>query len=326
MKVAVTGATGVVGRSVMWALLANGHDVRALVRSPEASADVAEAGAVPVHGDILDEPSLLDLVDGCQWVFNVAGVNEMCVDDATHMFAVNVDGVRNVMKACRDQGVARLIHTSSAVTIGESRGEVGTETSTHRGHFLSQYEESKFLGEIALFEEAGGLDVVAVNPSSVQGPGRATGTGKIILDVVNGDLGFMVDTRVSLVDIDDCARGHLLAAQSGRPGSRYVLSNRTVGVREALDMASEVLGVRVAPHFVPGALASALAGTAASVGRLLGRELPFCREMVRVMTFGHRYDGTRAATELGLTYTPIETTIARLLEWFRAEGLLQVGR
>ncbi len=323
MKVAVTGGSGVVGAAVVGMLSAGGFDeVRALARSVESRRQFESVGAVPVRGDILDTDSMQLLVSGCEIVFNIAGINQMCVRDTSAMDRVNVDGVSAVVEACRRGGVRRLVHTSSAVTIGERRGEIGKEDSEHRGFFLSGYERSKFLGEQRLFAEAGDLEVVAVNPSSVQGPGRATGTGKLILDVVNRRLRYLVDSPISLVDIDDCARGHLMAAERGEAGSRYILSGGTVGVREAVRAAAEASARELGPRYIPGPLVTALAAVAEPVARFVRRDLPFCREMVRVMRFGHRYDGSRAASELGLEYRPVTETIARTISWFAAEGLL----
>lgn len=323
MKVAVTGGSGVVGAAVVKMLVGDGYEeVRALSRSAESAKHLESLGALPVPGDLLDTGSLQTLVEGCEIVFNVAGVNQMCVSDASMMHRVNVGGVAAVVAACRKAGVRRLVHTSSAVTIGEAKGEVGSEESQHRGFFLSAYEHTKFLGEQRLFGESAGLEVVAVNPSSVQGPGRATGTGKLILDVVTGRLRYLVDSPVSLVDIDDCARGHLLAAVNGEPGERYILSGGTIGVREAVQIAADSSGRRLEPRFVPGPLVTGVVAIAEPVARMIGRPIPFCKEMVRVMRFGHRYDGSRASSELGLEYLPVADTIARTLSWFAAEGLL----
>ncbi len=323
MKVAVTGGSGVVGAAVVKMLTAAGYDeVRALSRSAESTKQFESLGVNPVPGDLLDIGSLQPFLAGCEIVFNIAGINQMCVRDTSLMHRVNVEGVSALVEACKKAGVRRLVHTSSAVTIGEARGEVGSEESGHRGFFLSEYERTKFLGEQRLFADSGELEVVAVNPSSVQGPGRATGTGKLILDVVNGRLRYLVDSPISLVDIDDCARGHLLAAVNGEPGSRYILSGGTLGVREAVRIAAAASGRELDPRFVPGPLVTGLVAIAEPVARLAGRNLPFCREIVRVMRFGHRYDGSRASSRLGLEYRPAAETIARTISWFAAEGLL----
>jgi dihydroflavonol-4-reductase len=322
VKVAVTGGTGVVGATLVRHLVSAQHQVLALTRSDAGAERLAALGAAVAHGDVLDPPSLAPLVEGADWVFHVAGRNELCPRDPGLMDRVNIDGTRNVLLACRAAGAHRLIHTSSAVTIGETRGTVGTEAIRHRGRYLSRYERSKHLAEEMLFEEAGDVDVVVVNPASVQGPGRSSGTGKLVLDALNGRLPFLVETDVSIVDIDDCATGHLLAAERGRRGERYLLSGASFGVAEVLRLLSDVTGRRLRPRFLPGWLASSGAALVEGVSRVAGRTPPVCREMVRVLRAGHVYDGSRAMRELGLVYTPFETTIRRTIDWFEEQGLL----
>ncbi len=322
MKVAVTGGSGIVGTSLINHLIGAGHDVSALARSTSSGARIASLGATPVPGDVLDYNSLFTLVEEVDWVFHVAGVNELCTRDPSHMWRVNVEGTRLVMNAAKSAGVLRMIHTSSAVTIGEEDGVVATEECLPRGRFLSDYEHSKTAAERLLFSEARGLDVVVVNPSSVQGPGRSTGTGRIVLSAARGKLPFVIDTTLSLIDIDDCARGHLLAAEKGVGGERYLLSGATVRMDEALALLSEVTGLDLAPRFISTRLAYALGVAVGGVFRLVRRPPPICGEAVRVMAHGHRYDGSRATRELGLEYTPIDDTLRRTVEWFEVEGLL----
>ena len=322
MRVAVTGGSGVVGRPLVRKLVEAGHEVLALARSSDSALAVEGLGAKAMTGDVLDPASLRPLVAGADRVFHVAGINEICSPDPGQMDLVNIEGTRNVVAACGSAGVGRLIHTSSAVTIGERHGTVGTETSEHRGSYLSRYERSKHLAEQVLFEGSGDLDVVAVNPSSVQGPGRSSGTGKLILDVLNGRLPLLVETNVSIVDIDDCARGHLLAAENGVRGERYLLSGASFGMAEVLELLAAVAGRSSSPRFVPGWLASAGAIAISLGARLAGRRPQVCLEMVRVLRAGHVYDGSRAARELGLDYTPLEITIRRTVDWFQEQGLL----
>jgi dihydroflavonol-4-reductase len=195
--------------------------------------------------------------------------------------------------------------------------------TNHRGFFLSEYERTKAEAERLLFSEARGLDVVAVNPSSVQGPGRATGTGRIILNAARGKLPFLIDTTISLVDIDDCARGHLLAARRGESGERYLLSGATLTMREAVALLSEVTDHEMSPRFLPIGAVYAISVLVEIAFWAIRRRPPICREAVRVIGHGHHYDGSRATTELGLHYTPVEDTIRRTIEWFADEGLLQ---
>ncbi|HLF60656.1 MAG TPA: NAD-dependent epimerase/dehydratase family protein [Acidimicrobiia bacterium] len=326
MRVAVTGGSGIVGAAVVRHLVAAGHEVRGLTRTEASAGRIAALGGEPIPGDVLAPESLGRLVSGVDRVFHIAGVNEMCSIDAGHMDRVNIVGTANVRDACRAAGVNRLIHTSSAVAIGEEEGAVGSETTPHRGWYLSRYERSKHLSEQLLLETSAGLDVVCVNPSSVQGPGRASGTGRLILDALRGKLPFLVETTISIIDIDDCARGHLLAADRGQPGARYLLSGATLTMGEALTLLARVGGLSSKPRFLPGSVVSALAGVVEVGARALGRRPPVCREMVRALRHGHRYDGTRATRELGLGYLPVEETVQRTIDWFRAQGLLQAAR
>jgi dihydroflavonol-4-reductase len=164
---------------------------------------------------------------------------------------------------------------------------------------------------------------VYVNPSSVQGPGRAGGTGRFLLAFLDGRLKVFVDTYVSLVDIEDCVEGHVLAARKGTAGERYLLSGIRLTVTEALSLAAEVAGVERQPRLVPGVLASAGGAAVEYTYRLVRRRPPVCREMVRTLLHGHRYDGSRAELELGLRYSPARDTLARTVAWARSEGLLR---
>src|SRR5439155_26687135 len=150
---------------------------------------------------------------------------------------------------------------SSAATLGEAHGTVGREDSPHRGSYLSVYERSKHGGGVAAFDAArrAGVELLAVNPASVQGPGRAGGTGRILIAYLNGRLRAFVDTRLSLVDIADCVEGHLLAAERGRPGERYVLCGATLSSLEALELVAEMTGVTGPPPILPPPAATAVA-------------------------------------------------------------------
>lgn len=322
MRVAVTGGSGVVGTAVVRHLVDAGHEVRALARSPRAAGALEALGTSVVHGDLLDGAALGRLVEGSRHVFHVAGVNEMCLRDPAPMWRVNVDGALAALDAARRAGVERFIHTSSAVTIGEEQGAVGTEGSKHRGHFLSEYERSKTVAERLVLDSTGDMEVVSVNPSSVQGPGRSTGTGALLLAAANGRLPFLVDTTISLVDIDDCARGHLLAAEHGTPGERYILSGAVLTIRSAVRELNRLAGKRRRPWFVRPEVVTGLAPLVDAGFRIAGKRSPLCAESARVVLAGHSYDGGKARRQLGLEYSPVGQTLSRALEWFRAEGLI----
>ncbi|HLH67417.1 MAG TPA: NAD-dependent epimerase/dehydratase family protein [Solirubrobacteraceae bacterium] len=326
-RVFVTGATGVIGRALVTRLLAAGDDVVALARSDAAARALAERGLQVARGDIADEVALARGMAGCELAFNVAGVNTLCVADAREMERANIDGAVAAVRAAARAGVPRLVHTSSAATIGEPQGTIADEWTAHRGWYLSAYERTKTEGELAAAAAARevGQDVVFVNPSSVQGPGRASGTGRLLLAFLDGRLRAFVDTHVSMVDIRDCVEGHLLAAQRGAAGERYLLSGIRVTVAEALALAAEVAHVSGRPHLLPRRVATVAGAVVEGAFRLAGRQPPVCREMVRTLLHGHRYDGSRAERELGLRYSDPRETLRRTVEWARSEGLLRGG-
>jgi dihydroflavonol-4-reductase len=321
----VTGGSGVIGSALVARLCKDGDEVVALARSDAAAAAVAAAGARPVRGDVLDEQGLARAMAGARLVFNVAGVNTLCPADRDVLYRTNVGGAEAVVRAAARAGVGRVVHTSSAAALGEAAGAVGREDSPHRGWFLSDYERSKHDGERAVLAAARdvGLDAVCVNPSSVQGPGRASGTGRILLGLLDGRLNVFLDTHVSLVDIADCVEGHLLAAERGRAGERYVLNGVTLTSREALALVGRVAGVERNPRMLPPWAARVAGAVAEGAFRLVRRPPPVCRQMVRTLLFGHRYDGTRATRELGLGYTPPEDTLRRTLRWAASKGLVR---
>jgi dihydroflavonol-4-reductase len=261
---------------------------------------------------------------GCEAAYHVAGVNSHCPADPDMLLKVNVGGAAAAVRAAARAGIGRMVYTSSAASLGEPAGTVGTEDCTHRGSYLSVYDRSKHEGEQAVFAAAAetGVEVVAVNPSSVQGPPRTGGNGGIIIAYLNGKLPAFVDTYVSVVDIQDCVEGHLLAAERGESGERYVLNGATLHSLQALEIVSELSGVRNRVRMIPPPVARAAVALAEAAYRLRGKTPSICRARVRTILHGHRYDGSRASRELGLDYTPVADTFARTIEWAVAEGLV----
>src|SRR5438067_9302406 len=322
--VLVTGGTGFVGRAIVERLLGADEPVRALARSEVSARALGELGAEPVRGDVLDLEALASVMRGCNVVYHAAGANAFCVRDPSPMFEVNVRGSENVVRAAARAEVKRVVYTSSAATLGERKGTVGSEQSPHRGRFLSQYERSKFEAERAVLAAADetGVELICLNPASVQGPGRATGSTQLLLDYLNGRLKAVVDSTLSLIDIADCTTGHLLAADDGKPGERYVLSGATLTVREGLALLGRLSGVEQPVRALPPRLAMTVATAVEAVAWVRRKPPRICRELARTLTHGHAYDGSKAARELGLHYTPIEETLRRTLAWWEEQGLV----
>jgi dihydroflavonol-4-reductase len=321
----ITGGTGLIGTALVTRLLERGDEVVALARSDAAAATLDARGAQIVRGEAYDEDALTRGMDGCSQAFNVAGINTLCVEDSAEMERVNVGGAVAAVRAAARAGVARLVHTSSAATLGEEPGTIGRETTPHRGWYLSTYERTKTEGERAAMANARelGQDLVCVNPSSVQGPGRTGGTARFLLAFLDGRLKVFVPTNISLIDIDDCVSGHLLAAERGVAGERYVLNGFALPIRDALALAGDVAGVQQKPRLLPRPVATVAASIAERAFKLAGRKPPVCREMVRTLLHGHRYDGSRAERELGLRYTDPRETLRKTVDWARAQGLLR---
>src|ERR1700744_157850 len=234
-RVFVTGGTGVIGRALVTELVARGDEGVALARSGEAEGALRADGCEVVRGEVFDIDAMARGMDGCALAYNLAGVKKLCVQDAGPMRRATFDGAGAAVRAAQRAGLPRLVHTSSAATLGEEPGTIGNEWTVHRGWYLSTYERTKTEGEHAAMAAAreAEQDVVYVNPSSVQGPGRASGTGRFLLMALDGRLPVFVNTNVSLVDIADCVQGHLLAAERGAAGERYLLS----GIRLTLSQA-----------------------------------------------------------------------------------------
>ncbi len=320
----VTGGSGFVGGAVVQHLVGSGIAVRGLARSDAAAESIVRNGGTPVLGDLSNEEALRSGMSGCDVVYHVAGVNTMCPNDPGAMYRVNVDLVRAVVRAAADAGVRRIVLTSSAAAIGEPAGTVGDERTPHAGRFLSHYARSKYLGERAFFDETERrrIEAIAVNPSSVQGPGRADGSALLLRYALSMQRPIVIDTTLSIVDIHDTARAHLAAAIRGRHGARYLVSGATVGIRPAVAMLAQAADRAIDPIVLPpwsGMFAYPIAVAAG----LIGGDGPVCTEMLRTLLHGHRFDASLSINELGMTYTPLSETFRRTVEWLGNEGLIQ---
>ena len=308
----VTGGSGFVGGALISDLVASESRVRALVRSSSAAERVAARGAAPIEGSLFDRAGLPRLMDGSTVVFHVAGVNELCPADPAELIRVNVDGARAVVEAAAAANVPRVVLTSSVVTVPA------------RTQPLSTYERSKRLGEEAAFAAGRrtGVDVVAVNPSSVQGPGRLTGSARLFLYLLRRKRPIVPDTIVSLVDVDDCATAHRLAWHNGRPGERYVISAGWVGAREAGAILARATGREIRPLVVPRSIVRVVAGVPARIGDRRPGATLLCSEALRTVLENHVHDGSAAASALGFRYRSVDEIVTRAADWYRAEGLI----
>lgn len=324
MKAFVTGATGFIGSALVAELLRRGDTVTALVRQSTGAEQMRRLGARPEFISIHDVRRLAQAMAGCDVVFHLAGRNQWGLPkhEADVMVSFNVGSALCVAEAAKLAGVPRFVFTSSAATIGEAKGTIGREGSSHRGWYLSAYEASKRSAEQAL-QRMTGIDVIVVNPSSVQGPGRVAGTGKIMLAIVNGTLPVFVDTHLSICHITDCVQGHILAAELGKPGERYILSGNVVTTSQVFAGLSLATGLPLQPRFIPHWLAMAGATVAERIAWWQGKAPSWSREKMRAILHGHRFDGGKATRELGLQYTPLPTALWQTVKWYHGNGFVR---
>ena len=331
MRVFITGGTGFVGSAVARQLLAAGHEVLALVRS---GSDKRMLDGMPVErvlGDLSQVDILSRGMSGCQWVFHVAALYSYWGHGWEDFQQANVDGTRNVLEAASRSGIDRLVYTSSIAALGlnKDRTPADEHTPSMLEDMITPYKRSKFLAEeIAQKYARDGLPVVIVNPSTPVGVGdhKPTPSGQIIVDYLNGRMFGYVNTGLNLVDVEDVAAGHLLAAERGHVGERYILGGENLTLKQMLDLLAEVSGLPVVRMRIPHGIAL----TWSYVDTLLARNLPgrvpaATPDKVRLSYRYEFFDSSKAHNELGMPNTPVRTALQKAVEWYRANGYAPKG-
>ncbi|HMV47068.1 MAG TPA: NAD-dependent epimerase/dehydratase family protein [Blastocatellia bacterium] len=324
MKAFVTGATGFIGGNLVRALLADGHQVRTLVRPQSDRRNIAGLPIELAAGDLDDPRRLTDQLTGCDNVFHVAAHYSLWAKDRDAIYRANLAGTKNLLAAAQTAKIKRFIHTSSVAAIGvPPAGTLANEeTQTTLDALVSDYKKSKFLAEQAAREAARkGLDVVIVNPSTPIGAHdvKPTPTGEIILRFLQDRMPAYVHTGLNLIDVDDVVRGHLLAWQKGRTGERYILGHRNLTLKEMLEVLAVITG-KPAPRFaVPHVLPLSVAFVDEMIlARYFGKTPQVSFYSVRMSQKAMYYDSSKAVRELGLPQSSIENAIEKAVRWFQA--------
>lgn len=327
-KVFITGATGFIGASLARELLEQGCEVKALVRPGSIKANLAGLPIELHEGDLLDQDSLEQGLAGCDTLFHAAADYRLWTRNPKSMYDVNVGGTRSVLEAALKRNLSRVVYTSSVGTLGNpGDGTPGTEdTPVSFDEMVGHYKKSKFLAEreAETFLERG-LPLVIVNPSTPVGrlDIKPTPTGRIIVDFLNRRMPAYLDTGLNLIDVEDCAKGHVLAARHGRIGEKYILGNQNLTLRDIFSLLEEISGLpapRVKLPYTPILLA-AYANEALS--RVTGREPLIPLAGVRMAGKLMYFDSSKAIRELGLPQQPVKNALKKAVEWFRAEGYVQ---
>lgn len=326
MKAFITGATGFIGGNLVRALLADGHQVRALVRPHSDRRNLERLPIELAAGDLDNQAQLTEQIAGCDVVFHVAAHYSLWAKDSAAIYRANVTGTENILAAARQAQVKRFIHTSSVAAIGVPPiGIFATEeTRTTVEALVSDYKKSKFLAEQAAIKAAqNGLDVVIVNPSTPIGAYdvKPTPTGEIILRFLQDRMPAYVHTGLNLIDVEDVARGHILAWQKGRTGERYILGHHNLTLKEMLQMLATITG-KPAPKFaVPHALPLAVAFVDEMIlARYFGKTPQVSYYSVQMSQHAMYYDSAKAVRELGLPQSSIEGAIEKAVRWFQSNG------
>jgi dihydroflavonol-4-reductase len=317
----VTGASGFLGWHVAHLLAERGHQVRALCRP---ASRLRELDVERVVGDLRDPDSLRRAVEGCELVFHVAADYRLWSKHPGDLYSSNVDGTRNMLDAAARAKVERVVYTSTVGCIGMPAGRSGDEqTPVSIADMAGHYKRSKWLAEqVALEKAAAGLPVVIVNPTAPVGDHdwKPTPTGKIIVDFLCNKLPAFVDTGLNLVDARDTAIGHLLAAEKGRSGERYILGNENLTLEQILSRLSALSGKPAPSIKIPYAIAYAAGAITTGLAHVTGKPPLAPLEGVKMARKKMFVTHEKAARELGFAPRPVEGALKRAIDWFRANG------
>jgi len=321
----VTGATGFVGSHVVRQLRLRGDRVRILARNSSRKSNVETLGCEIAIGDLRDQSSLLRCVQGCRVVYHIAADYRLWARNPQEIYDNNVGGTRNLLSACCEAGVEKVVYTSTVGTIGLTRdgSPANEDTPVTLDDMIGHYKRSKFMAEqVAKEFAAEGLPVTIVNPTTPIGTGdlKPTPTGKIILETVKGHMPAYVETGLNLVAVEDVARGHLLAEERGRIGERYILGGENWSLEEILEAVAQICGRRMPRIRIPWILAL-VAGYVENflIGTLLRREPYIPLEGVRMARYKMYISSEKARKELGYNPSSVEKALREAVEYFTHE-------
>lgn len=322
MKTFVTGATGFIGASIVRELLKDGREVRALVRAGSDTSNLAGLDVEFRRGDLRDHAGLLQGLKGCDVLYHAAADYRLWTRDPSEMYRVNVDGTAAILGAALENGLSRVVYTSSVGTLGNpGDGTPGTEaTPVSLDDMVGHYKKSKFLAEREAEKFVSkGLPLIIVNPSTPVGPLdiKPTPTGKIIVDFLNRKMPAYLDTGLNIIAVEDCARGHIMAERKGRIGEKYILGNTNLTLRHIFGLLEEITGLsapRVRLPYTPILLA---AYVNEGIARLTGKEPLIPLAGVQMAAKFMYFDSSRAVCELGLPQSAPKDALQRAVDWFR---------
>jgi dihydroflavonol-4-reductase len=326
MKIFLTGSTGFVGSHVARAYAAQGASLRLLARKTSSLALIEGLSAEIVTGDLRQPEGVRAALAGCEALVHVAADYRLWVRDPKEMYAANVDGTRELLRIAREEGVAKIVYTSSVATMGftAARTIVDETTPVSLADMIGHYKRSKFLGEQeAIAAARAGQHVMILNPTTPIGAGDAkpTPTGRIVVDFLNRKFPAYVDTGLNLVDVSEVARMHVAALEAGTPGERYILGGENLTLKQILDRISAITGLPSPTMKVPHAVAMAFAFFDETItGKIRGKEP---RATVEAVRMGRKFmfaSSAKAERELGFKILPVYNALRSAIDWFVEHG------
>jgi len=335
MKCFVTGASGFIGSNLVHELVARGHQVKVLLRPDSDAREIARLPVEFIRGDVLDRKLLEKEIQDCGWCFHVAASYQLWMRNYAPMYEINVEGTRNVLEAAGKAGCLKIIYTSTVGCIGlpkEVNGKITPATEAEHvtdEQMTSDYKRSKFRAEGVAFDMARkkGLPVVIVNPSAPVGPHdvKPTPTGQIIVDFLNRKLPAYLDTGLNWVHVRDVAIGHILAAERGNIGERYILGNQDGNwtMQETLKVLAELTGIPAPRMKVPHWVAHGVAKVNEKISFVTRKPPRVPLAGVKMAKHKMWFNPEKAIRELGLPQTPPKEAFAEAVKWFRENGYVK---
>ena len=328
MTTLVTGATGFLGSALARELLKDGRTLKLLVRKNSDTRNIDDLDCEVAYGDLQDRDSLKSALTGCQTLYHTAAYYSLWNRDKKLIYDINVQGTRNILESALEMGIEKVVYTSTVGCIGLSEdGSPANENQPMNPATLcNDYKLSKYEAEQVAHELFGrGLPLVIVNPSTPVGPRdiKPTPTGKIILDFLNRKMPAYIDTGLNLIDVADCARGHILAEEKGRLGERYILGNKNMSLKEIL-LALETLTGLTAPRIKMPYWVAYAAGLACewASDNITHQPPSVPLAGVKMAKYFMYFDPSKAIRELGLPQNPVENALGQAVHWFKENPVL----
>lgn len=330
MTTLVTGAAGFLGSHLARQLVDVGENVRVLLRASSSNRAIADLPLEYITGDLRDQASLQRAMQGVQKVFHVAADYRLWAKNPQDIYDSNVGGTKNLLAAAKHAGIERLIYTSTVATIAVDRPQLPNEfTDSRLEEMIGHYKRSKWMAELEVLQAAkAGLPAVVAMPTTPVGPGdwKPTPTGKIIVDFLNGKMPGYVETGLNFVGVEDCAAGHLLVAEKGQIGERYLLGAENLTLKQVLDLLARLTGLPAPAFKIPHAVALGVAYAETAFSRLLGREPQIPVESVKIAQHLMFVECQRAQQELGFRPEPVAAAFERATRWYEKNGYVSARR